>query len=945
MDKLSNREQGFLHKIAEDNDLCLLFFQEVKELKWFDALYEEGYFAPENNPNPVPVEGTDYVNIPYWPAIDYLVKTSTELSKQEDDKYAKNFLQIIINVTKHAIENEFGNYKTWWQFSKILKNMPAQLIQESDLDVIDYWLKDEYGSNSVAEQVGTKWLISLLNNGDQHSLQLSKGLLDKLYHINFTENMDPGYPNEASFRFDRYFAQEITVKTATLAGEGLGEDAILIFDRQLKTILKEPNNDSWSYIWQPAIEDHKQNKYNDETENILIQAYRDSLDGYIKTKPREAYKYVEKMLGNGYQTIHRLAIHSISNNYIELKDLTDTLLSEKNFTDACRHEIWHFLNQNYINFTDTQKNKTLEIIGGISISDGDGACHEEVTAYNKLCWLAAIKSYGDEGKSLYAENFKITERNPDHPDFLNYIGSYPPTKHNSPFSINELGDLPVDDLVAKLSNYENVDHKYELEYFRGLSDTFKPLIKIQPRKFYLNLNKFANLDFPYIHAIIQSYNDLWIDKANLPWDDVWKKLLEFCQTVINNNKFWDNEAPQQQDSFIPNQDQVVSSMSQLIETGTKSDDHAFNEAYLEDARKIILHLLKKVKGNSFDANENAVTIATSSSRGRCLEALINLALRSCRLSDKEHDKDHSAVWKAFQSDFDTELNRSNAEPLEYEFATLVTFYLPNFLYMSKKWVLNNLDKIFDQSRDLKWSCAMQGYAYVNRTDPDIYQHLKNRGDFLKVLDDTNLKDNVKRKIIQDITRAFLGGFDDLSNKTSLMNTLIARNKYEEISYLIRFLRVPREDISKDLQEKVFELWPQILGNINLATDNGKKTISELCWWTAFIDKIESPQKKWLLKMARYSTDRHDGHNLLKNLARLSKDQPIKSQEIWLKMLNRPSYAADSEDAIKELLKNLIECDKEGEGKAEKIAGKYLKHGETQPQKWLEEIKDKTHVNH
>jgi len=44
--------------------------------------------------------------------------------------------------------------------------------------------------------------------------------------------------------------------------------------------------------------------------------------------------------------------------------------------------------------------------------------------------------------------------------------------------------------------------------------------------------------------------------------------------------------------------------------------------------------------------------------------------------------------------------------------------------MSKEWVTENLNKIFDQNHYLKWLCAMQGYAYVGRVYQEVYKFLK-----------------------------------------------------------------------------------------------------------------------------------------------------------------------------------------------------------------------------
>ena len=45
-----------------------------------------------------------------------------------------------------------------------------------------------------------------------------------------------------------------------------------------------------------AIEDHEQNKHRDDAENVLIQAYRDSLDGFLVSNPAEGAKYVKNIL-------------------------------------------------------------------------------------------------------------------------------------------------------------------------------------------------------------------------------------------------------------------------------------------------------------------------------------------------------------------------------------------------------------------------------------------------------------------------------------------------------------------------------------------------------------------------------------------------------------------------------------------------------------------------
>ena len=44
---------------------------------------------------------------------------------------------------------------------------------------------------------------------------------------------------------------------------------------------------------------------------------------------------------------------------------------------------------------------------------------------------------------------------------------------------------------------------------------------------------------------------------------------------------------------------------------------------------------------------------------------------------------------------------------------------------------------------------MQGYSYINTVYEIFYNHLKTNGDFLKALDDDNLKKQIGEKFIQN----------------------------------------------------------------------------------------------------------------------------------------------------------------------------------------------------
>jgi hypothetical protein len=936
MSELSVKELDLLQRIDEKEDLRPLFFQKVKGLKWFDSLSDRGYFNPEANPSPVPAKEDGYVNIPVWLALDYLVKTASELNDKENKEYSEKFLQIIVNATTYAERNEISNYRTWWKFAEIISQIPYNSIPAEKIDIIDYWLEDKYERGLVAQVIGEKWLPRLLKSNETHANQLSMRIIELLYKVVFIERKyGEKTEKKASFRFKTYYAKRINERAAKIAGEKLGLKAIQIFAALLIKVLDQLKNDSWSSIWQPAIEDHEQNKHRDAAVNILIQAYRDSIDGCILVNPNDGSEYVKGLLISNYQTIQRIAIYVIGKNYQLFSDIVDQLLNIDFLNSNYRHEMWHFLSKCYPNFSEPQKEKILELISGITKHDDKDEYHSGASEYAKAIWLSAIKAHGDREAKLYAESTKIAKSEPDHPDFSSYM-SVGWGGRKSPKTIEELQALSIDKLVQELGSYKD-SGRFDEPGLEGLVKVFKDLIKTEPLNFYLNLGKFLNLDLAYIYEILEAYRELWTEKSNFPWDEMWQKLLEFCSAIITQNRFWNPENAKQREPFVANRYWIVSSIGQLIEAGTKSDDHAFDEKYLPEAEAIIESLLKIEEGDEYKEDSDAVSISINSPRGHCIEALINLTLRSCRLADKNNNKDHSEVWSHFQHYYDSELGRSDLKKPEYEFATLIANYLPNFLYLSKQWVIGNLSRIFDQTNYLKWLCAMQGYSYVSTIYQEIYKYLKDHGDLLRVLDDKNIKDNVEKSAIQNIVIAYINNYESFDEDNSLINTLISRNDYEELSHLIWFMWTLRKKGDDKLKNKVYKLWPKIIDNIDFSTKKGRKMASQLCHWAVFVDQIDEERRRLLLSIAPYSEESYNSYVLLECISDISENQPFEAHEIWMKMLegSTPDYP---EESIKKIFKNLIKKGSDGFRKAREAESEYIKNGNDRPSHWLKEVK-------
>ena len=120
---LNADEIDILERVVSKPALEPVFFRKVKGLKWFDALAERNFFNPDKNPKPIPAAQEGYVNIPTWPITEYLVNTSVDLSSAVASEYSLKYLELMRNSTSFAEANKFSNYRTWWQFSKIIKQL------------------------------------------------------------------------------------------------------------------------------------------------------------------------------------------------------------------------------------------------------------------------------------------------------------------------------------------------------------------------------------------------------------------------------------------------------------------------------------------------------------------------------------------------------------------------------------------------------------------------------------------------------------------------------------------------------------------------------------------------------------------------------------------------------------------------------------------------------
>ena len=932
MVELEPNELELLERIAEKTELRALFFQKADHSKWFYALSDRGYFSPESFPPTSVPDGDGYVRIPVWEPIEYLLKISRKSGEYEKHLH-KEILEIIRSVTIYAKENNISNYQVWWRFAEITSNISVGLLSDEDVSIIKYWLSDRYGGDLVSSIVVDKLLKNIISSDSSTARSLLRNMVHVLFFVKL-ERHEVQKKNEAvlSIAIDNDAAGKVIDAYGQKLGEILGKEIIEFLITQLGTVLEAKGNDHWSSVWRPAIEDHEQNHRDNEETSILISLLREVLLGNaLVLNSKDLICLVKSLLENKYETVQRLAIFLSGSFFEKVRGLTSRILGVSYFRSNFRHELWWFLHKNYPQFSTPAQLAFLEVIQSLERHDEDENLLSGATAYERATWLASVKDHGLNEARLYAGYIEQAGVEPEHPDFSSYITTRTGGR-SSPFSFDELSSLSVDDLVFKLNNYQPED-SWSAPGIWGLSRVVKDVIKAQPVSYAAELPKFVDLDLAYVHKVIEAFAELWDEKSKLPWDSLWPSLLNYFQELISEESFWSKENEEERNEFVASRRWVVSQIGRFLEAGCKSDDHALPSRCHEQVEQIVVLMLAKEPAHEFALNSDAMSIAINSPRGHLLEALINLALRSCRLARKEGGgEDNLEVWEKFSVHFDSELKLDR----NFEFVTLVAAYIPNFLYMSRPWVRKNLDQIFDKKHHLRWCCAMHGYCYVNDVYEEVYRFLLNEGHFLKALDDVDLSSKASEKIIQNAVIAYLAGFDSTSDGNSLISSILARWRVDEIKHLVWFIWTRRQSKNAKTESRVLDLWPRLVSGIDFSSKQQLSIASSLCMWAAYFDKIDQKDKERLLQLAPYADVDHNSYEFLSNLARLSADSPVEVYEVWLKFLEH-SHSDYPTEAVDKMLKNIRKIPENGKVFANEIVSKYLAAGINRPYKLLKEM--------
>jgi hypothetical protein len=919
MSQLKPEEQAVLNALdSEGKEYQNYFFSKAKDLKWFRPLKDLGYFQPSQNPPPQESDEKRLYTIPVWPALLYLEKLSPELARPENRNYAGEIIQIIREVSRPPSGNKADNYRTWVAFARILSNIPVDLIQYADLDLVGDWVKSQFGASLLGRELGQHLVPRFLQNSNLADWEKAERLIEIVTEVRIVEKVygkEHKVTNkEVHTALDSYSLRELFKYNSELLGKRVGQEIVKILSKRIKESSTSASHNELSHIWRRAIEDHAQNIGAEDTEHVLVSAFRDVLCSFASEKIDEASDVLRALLTDESVLVRRVALHTINKHYSLYPGLLWEILEPQWFQSQYKHELYQLINLNFSKFSSPEQATLIEIIRKLTYEHSDERDSDRRDMAMRLDWLHAIRGKGNvQADQLYDQYIGVVEYVPKHPDFSSY---FEVRRGNlAPNSKDQLLKLSVTEIVEYLEEFQETGH-WEDPTEEGLADVLMEAVKEDPKKFDTEVHRFLDSKLAYQYEILRGFEEAW--KLTKSFD--WKAVLTFCERLIDRDGFWELKDKRSDAHLRATRSWITSVICSLISCGVSNDDWAFDEPFLPLAEQIILKIIRNEPPTAKGRDDDALTEAMNTPKGRCIECLIAYSLRNAWLFERK-GQERKTFLARIQQVFDDELVRCVGG--NYEFSALAGRNILQLHYLSQEWLKARINDIFSLVSERNWRCAMQGYSYVNLVHPDIYAWLKNNGHLRKVLNVTWRNKDVRKKIIQQIAVQYIGGKEELTGD-SLFADILRSWKEKDISEIIWQFWVGREQKLSDSQRRrVLEFWKWCSDKIRKREEENARILSDLLQLTCYLSEMGQDEEAMVTQAAPYADLRYHSSFFIEYLNALSVQFPKAVANVFLAMLTRVVPSFQEEDIVS-IVNNLYSRGLKDE--ANKIANIYTMKG-------------------
>lgn len=863
--------------ILEKGFVLNYFLQKVYEsdviVEWFRILYENDFFVSNKYSNYAPTR--------------LILKIGEQNEKKKNKETWELLKKVIEPVVKSRINGEKENHDVDYALYLTIERLPVEYYSENLIEFVC----SVFESNLVAEDVGRKFLLKLINEKQTHFVEM-------LFSKAIEETNDKG--EKFTSVMDSYWLKEFLDKNKDQLLKLMPDKIAKIIYNKIESIINRDKG-QFNNIWIPSLENKKLFVLHDYSYQVnIVYYFRDIISGLDLEKKE---KWINKLLKTyGTRSVApifiRLAFYFIDNNYSKFKKYFWNLSENPLETSLWKLEVYNLLKNNAENFTKSEVEEILSWIEKKKYHYSDKATDEQKqksTAYAKREWLSALSNIEKKIPKIKIKrekNEKIYNAELDHPGYTFWVGTPSNAEIEEKVDDSLVGNIismDIKDLKARLKKNSNDDNfdKYFWQAFKKDSEHFIS-----------NLDKLHDMKLGYAHSIITIIIEKFDKGAALDLNRIFSWIIKILDRV-------------QKDKEYPSAAALVFTISLWIENATKGEGMTFGDEVLPSVKEVCLKLFDlPIYENTTEYN--SFTIWNQSETRKWL-ASISFLLRWVKVHNTSLN--NGERWKGvkeFQDKFKEKL--LGKSPRSEQFYFVFSMYLPAFIYIDYNFVYSNLHKIFPKDKTF-FKASFLGYISARNFYKDTFNKLKPQYKrAIKEIFSDKIDSLFSEKIIYHLSEMLREGDE-------LIFELIASAHYSALKNIINYY-----NRQEGYFDRIADLWQEIDKRIeNEGITIKGEVLQYIFRWTKYVIENNKMQRIIISEMAVLPDNFHGSSFILKEVERYAKTNPEFAAKILL-VVSQKKYYFDNEIAYS-ILSSIYEKGKEKDKKtADKICDKLVSEG-------------------
>lgn len=209
---LSEQQIKVLQKIQDDEVSRTYFFQNKKDLFWFEPLRYLGFFDPgvyQPKPKILETGSTVLIN---WDLLFYFDNMTQTQEFADNKSVQEEIINFIMKVSEYNIINNLHNSYTYYFFIKFLSRINKSLISLQIINLISVWINQTQSDLLITSEITQNLLRKFIfENCSIEDVLFGERILQILLVIKEKNQVKPYYSGYVSYDFisDHYWINEL----------------------------------------------------------------------------------------------------------------------------------------------------------------------------------------------------------------------------------------------------------------------------------------------------------------------------------------------------------------------------------------------------------------------------------------------------------------------------------------------------------------------------------------------------------------------------------------------------------------------------------------------------------------------------------------------------------------------------------------------------------------